>query len=198
MGATALLIVIAYLLGSVSCAVVIARLGGLSDPRTIGSGNPGATNMLRAHGQRAGIVTLLGDIAKGLLPVLIARYLDATPATIAAVGLAAFLGHLFPVFFNFRGGKGVATFIGVVLGWDWRFAAVFAVTWLLVAGLTRYSSLAALLATGVIPLFALSLDVAPAWLAALLVMVGLIFFRHRNNIEKLRNGTESRIGHRAG
>lgn len=190
------LVALAYLLGSLSSAVLVCRALGQPDPRLSGSGNPGATNVLRQVGKGAAAATLAGDLLKGLLPVALARLAEAPDPVVAATGLAAFLGHLYPVFFQFRGGKGVATFIGVLLGTLWPVAAVFAACWLLVAALFRYSSLAALSAS-VASLPAAWWLAAPApVLLALGVMVLLLLWRHQDNIRRLLAGTESRIGRR--
>ena len=187
-------LVAAYLLGSLSAAILVCRICGFGDPRTVGSGNPGATNVLRAFGKAAAAATLAGDVAKGFVPVLIAKFVGAAPLVVAGVGVAAFLGHLFPVFFGFRGGKGVATLIGVLFGIDWRLGGAFIGTWLAVAAITRYSSLSALVASLLAPAAALWLGQPPAVALALLGMTALVFWRHESNIRKLVAGTESRIG----
>ncbi|HEY5789789.1 MAG TPA: glycerol-3-phosphate 1-O-acyltransferase PlsY, partial [Gammaproteobacteria bacterium] len=146
-----LMVLVAYLLGSLSSAVIVCRLAGLPDPRSGGSGNPGATNVLRLGGKRLAAVTLLGDLLKGLLPVLAARLLGVEPALLGVIALAAFLGHLYPLFFGFRGGKGVATALGVLLGLDWVVGLATLLTWLAVALLSRYSSLSSLVATALAP-----------------------------------------------
>ncbi len=148
-----ILVLVAYLLGSLSSAIIVCRLAGLPDPRSDGSGNPGATNVLRLGGKKPAIVTLAGDMLKGLLPVLLGHALGLAPVLLALVGLAAFLGHLYPVFFRFQGGKGVATALGVLLGLDWVVGLATVATWLAVAFLTRYSSLSALIATGLAPVW---------------------------------------------
>jgi len=188
-----ILIVAAYLMGSLSTALVAARLMGLADPRSQGSGNPGATNMLRIGGRKAGVVTLLGDMLKGLVPVVVARLAGLEPQALALVALAAFLGHLYPVFFGFRGGKGVATALGVLLGLCWPVGVATIGTWLAVAGLTRISSLAALTAALGAPFYFLWLRPEPAFVTAAAVMAVLLYWRHRSNIRKLLAGTEGRI-----
>lgn len=188
------LVPIAYLMGSLSTAIIVSKLTGLPDPREQGSKNPGATNVLRLGGKKAAAVTLLGDAAKGLIPVLIARYLDAPADIIAAVGLGAFLGHLYPVFFGFKGGKGVATALGVLTGFSgWLGLAVLA-TWVLMAFLFRYSSLAALTAASLAPVYVWFLLHAPVLAGAALAMALLLISRHRGNIERLLKGEESKIG----
>jgi glycerol-3-phosphate acyltransferase PlsY len=189
-----LLVAAAYLLGSVSSAIIVCRLLGLPDPRGEGSGNPGATNVLRIGGKKAAAVTLIGDMLKGLLPVLAAKLLGAGMAVQAAVALAAFLGHLYPVFFGFRGGKGVATALGVLLGLHWPVGLLTIATWLLIARVFRISSLAALLSLLVTPVYVWWLIPEPALIIALLVMLILLFWRHRSNIRNLLAGRESRIG----
>lgn len=188
------LILGAYLLGSLATAVIVCRLMGLADPRSLGSGNPGATNVMRTGSKKAAIITLIGDMLKGLVPLLIAHALDATQATLAGVALAAFLGHLYPVFFAFKGGKGVATAFGVLLGLDWRIGLLCAATWLLCAALTRYSSLSALITTLAAPAFTFWIT-GSYWLtAATLIMAALVYWRHRSNIRNLLTGKETRIG----
>ena len=191
------LLVAAYCLGSVATAVVVCKVLGIADPRAVGSGNPGATNVLRHGGRAAATVTLLGDAGKGIVPVLVAQALDYGPPVTTLVGLAAFLGHLFPVFYRFQGGKGVATFIGVNLALAPWLGVVFLVTWLVVAAATRYSSLAALVATAATPLAAFLLDAPPAALVIYGVMAALIYWRHQRNIGALIAGTEKRIGEKA-
>ncbi len=188
------LVVVAYLLGSVSTAILVSKAQGLPDPRQEGSGNPGATNVLRLGGKKAAAITLLGDAMKGWIPVMLAGVLGFEPLLIGLVGLAAFLGHLFPVFFGFKGGKGVATALGVMSGFSWMLGLSVLATWIAVAALTRYSSLAALVAAALAPVYVgfisghLELIVVAGLLAALL------FWRHRANIERLLKGEESRIG----
>jgi glycerol-3-phosphate acyltransferase PlsY len=193
----------AYLIGSLSFAVIVSRVMGLKDPRTFGSKNPGATNVLRSGNKAAAIVTLLLDALKGLLPVLAVRLwgkpFGLEDGTIAMVGLAAFLGHLWPVFFRFKGGKGVATFIGVVFGIHWGLGIATGLTWLIIAFFFRYSSLASLVAGAFAPAYYLLGD-RIAWYAeasialALAAMAMLLAYRHRENISRLLKGTESRLG----
>ncbi|MFD0667040.1 glycerol-3-phosphate 1-O-acyltransferase PlsY [Ramlibacter sp. MAHUQ-53] len=193
----------AYLLGSLAFAVIVSRLMGLSDPRTFGSGNPGATNVLRSGSKAAALVTLLLDACKGLVPVLLVRAyggpLGLGEGTVAMVALAAFLGHLYPVFFRFRGGKGVATFIGAVFGIHPLLGLATGATWLIIAYFFRYSSLASLVSAVFAPAYFLLGD-RIAWQAeapvvmALAVMAMLLAWRHRENIARLVAGTESRLG----
>jgi glycerol-3-phosphate acyltransferase PlsY len=187
-----LFVLAAYLLGSLSSAIILCRLMGLPDPRTEGSGNPGATNVLRLGGRKVAALTLLGDTLKGLLPVVAAQALGAAPTVVGLVGLAAFLGHLYPVFFRFQGGKGVATAFGVLIGAAWPVALAVLATWLAMAFLFRISSLSALTAATLAPLYTVFL--APPLLPMILVMCVLLIWRHRSNIRKLVAGEEKRIG----
>jgi glycerol-3-phosphate acyltransferase PlsY len=196
-------VVAAYLLGSLAFAVIVSRVMGLSDPRTFGSKNPGATNVLRSGSKAAAIITLLLDAMKGLVPVLLVRLYGEGyglgAGTLALVALAAFLGHLYPVFFRFQGGKGVATFIGVVFGVHWLLGIATGLTWLIIAFFFRYSSLASLVSAVFAPAFYLLGDRiqwyadAPV-AAALFVMALLLAWRHRANIQRLVAGKESRLG----
>lgn len=199
----ALATVAAYLLGSLSFAVIVSHLMGLNDPRTYGSKNPGATNVLRSGSKKAAVVTLLLDAAKGWLPVALVQWygkpygLEA--GTVALVGLGAFLGHLYPVFFRFEGGKGVATALGVLMGVHWALGLATLLTWILIAFFFRYSSLAALVASVFAPLYYVFGD-GLAWYmdGALLFSVSLmsllLIYRHAENIGRLARGTESRLG----
>jgi len=189
--------VLAYLLGSISSAVIVSKLFQLEDPRKVGSGNPGATNVLRSGGKLAAALTLLGDVLKGVLPVLLAKYAGVSNGVLALVAIAAFMGHLFPVFFGFKGGKGVATAIGVYAALAWPLLAVFAAAWALTAGITKYSSLSALVASGVtgIASFAVFNQAHELQLiGAVFWIVAFTFQRHRENIVRLKNGSESKIG----
>jgi glycerol-3-phosphate acyltransferase PlsY len=186
--------VFAYLLGSISSAVVVARLMRLQDPRTVGSGNPGATNVLRYGGKRAAIFTLVGDVLKGVLAVVIARMVVHDEFIVAAAMGAVFLGHLYPVFFGFKGGKGVATALGAYLGFDPLLGGLLAGTWLLVALITRYSSLSALVAAALSPLLLWWRHPQLSVVAVGVAMALLLFWRHRENIRRLFSGTETRIG----
>ncbi len=187
-------ILVAYLLGSLSSAIITCRLMGLPDPRSGGSGNPGATNVLRLGGKKAAAITLAGDMLKGLLPVLAVRALGADITIQSAVAVAAFLGHLYPVFFGFRGGKGVATVLGVLLGLHWPVGLMTIGSWLIIAKGFRISSLAALIAILLTPLYLLWLKPEPSLLAAVIFMGTLLFWRHRSNIRNLLHGEEGRIG----
>ena len=199
----ALAVLAAYLLGSLSFAVIVSRAMGLKDPRTFGSKNPGATNVLRSGSKAAAIVTLLLDAVKGWLPVMLVRWFGKPygleDGTIALVGLAAFVGHLWPVFFRFQGGKGVATFIGVVFGIDLVLGLATGATWLIIAFFLRYSSVASLVSALFAPVYYLFGD-RIQWYAekpvllALFVMALLLAVRHRENINRLLQGNESRLG----
>jgi len=188
------LILIAYLVGSISSAILVCRLMGLPDPRTEGSGNPGATNVLRVGGKKAAAITLIGDMLKGLVPVLAANVLNVAPLTLALTGMAAFLGHLYPVFFGFRGGKGVATMLGVLFGFHGLVGASTAGTWLLIAKGFKISSLAALIATLLAPLYVwLIIGPSPELIITTAVMTLILFWRHRSNIQRLLKGEEGLI-----
>ena len=186
-------VLLAYLLGSVSSAVVIARILGLPDPREVGSRNPGATNILRYGGKTAAILTLAGDILKGVVAVLIARALTADSVIVMLTGFAVFLGHLFPVYFGFRGGKGVATALGVWLAINPWIGLALIATWVLVALLFRYSSLSALMASLAAPLYVAWLSPGMPYLVTMIVMSVILIIRHHDNIRNLIAGTEGRI-----
>ncbi len=193
----------AYLVGSLSFAVIVSRVMGLSDPRSYGSKNPGATNVLRSGSKKAAVVTLLLDAAKGWLPVVLVQWYGERyglqAGTVALVALGAFLGHLYPVFFRFQGGKGVATAAGVLLGLHWALGLATLVTWILIAVFFRYSSLAALVAAVFAPVYYIFGD-GLAWrmdgevLFAVSLMSLLLIYRHAENIGRLVRGTESRLG----
>lgn len=194
----AVAVLLAYLAGSLSFAVLVSRLMGLADPRTYGSGNPGATNVLRSGSRAAAVITLALDALKGYLPVLLALLLaprlGLSALSVALVGLAAFLGHLWPLFFGFKGGKGVATAAGVLLALNPVLGAATLGSWVLIAAFFRYSSLAAIVAALFAPFFQLLVWGAEPVLAGLLPMCLLLLWRHGPNIRKLLAGTESRIG----
>ncbi len=187
-----------YLAGSIPFAVVVSRFMALPDPRTYGSGNIGATNVLRSGNRVAAALTLAGDFAKGLLAVLVARHLDLPELEVAVVGLAAFLGHLFPVWLGFKGGKGVATAAGVLIALDWRLGVPVLGLWLAVAVATRYSSLASIAAALAAPALAWHLFGMGPTFGAVVAMAILLVARHHANIAKLARGEESRIGARKG
>ena len=192
---TIVFVIAAYLLGSISFAVVTSKVFGIADPRTYGSGNPGATNVLRSGKKAAAALTLLGDAAKGWLAVFLAmHFFPSEILLIVLVVLAVFLGHVFPVFLKFNGGKGVATALGVLLALSvWMGLAVLA-TWLLVALVSRYSSLAALVAANAAPIFAMLLGLRPELVLATAIMSMLLIWRHKSNILNLMTGKESKIG----
>ena len=195
--AAALFVLIAYLIGSISFAVVVSWAFGLPDPHTYGSGNPGATNVLRTGKRGAAVLTLIGDAAKGAFAVWLSQQLaprfGVGEAALAAVALAVFLGHLFPLYFRFRGGKGVATAAGILLAIDWRIALTLLAVWVLVALVSRYSSLAAIVAAALSPVAAIHFLGWGPMTGAVLVIAVLLVWRHRGNIERLLAGNESRI-----
>ena len=195
--------VVAYLIGSLSFAVIVSSLMGLNDPRSYGSGNPGATNVLRSGSKKAAVLTLLLDALKGLIPVLLVKYIGPDyglhDGTLALVAMAAFLGHLFPVFFKFKGGKGVATALGVLLGISGWLGLLVLLTWLAVAVISRYSSLSALIASVMAPIYYVLLggslwDYDQSLLLAVIAMSALLLWRHAENINRLLKGQESKIG----
>lgn len=193
----ALVILGAYLIGSVSFAVVVSRAMRLPDPHSYGSGNPGATNVLRTGNKLAAILTLLGDAAKGYVAVVVARVLigvEIDSWVLPAVAAAAFIGHLFPVFHGFKGGKGVATALGILLAIDWVLGLTTLSTWLIVAVFLRYSSLAALVSAVFAPIYFIFLFGVQPMAIAIAVMSTLLIWRHKANIQKLLRGEEGRIG----
>ena len=195
-------VVVAYLIGSLSFAVIVSRLMGLNDPRSYGSGNPGATNVLRSGNKTAAVLTLLLDALKGAVPVLLVGQFGApfglTEGTIAAVGLAAFVGHLWPVFFGFKGGKGVATAAGVLLALNpWLGLATLA-TWVIIAAFFRYSSLASIVSALFAPFYQLLIWGGGPIALSVAMMSLLLLWRHAANIEKLLKGTESKLGQQSG
>lgn len=188
----------AYLIGSLSFAVIVSKFYGLDDPRSYGSGNPGATNVLRSGRKKAAALTLLGDALKGLVAMLLARWLQSyfglADEVVAAVAVAVLAGHMWPLFFGFKGGKGVATALGVLLALSWPVALICAAVWLIMAFGLKISSLAALTATVISPLAAMFLVQQPSWQAAIAVIAALVLLRHRSNIQNLLSGKESKIG----
>ncbi len=195
--------VLGYLLGSIPFGLVLTRLAGTEDIRTIGSGNIGATNVLRTGNKPLAALTLLGDMLKGTLAVMLAGLLFGAQATLVSginaamiAGFAAFLGHLFPVWLKFKGGKGVATYIGVTLGLLWPAAVIFCVVWAAVAASTRYSSVAALSASLLVPAFVWSQGFVVLGVM-LFVMTALLWYMHRGNIQRLIDGSEGRIGEKS-
>lgn len=179
-------------MGSVSSAIIVCRLSGLPDPRSEGSKNPGATNVLRLGGKKLAALTLLGDVLKGLIAVKIAFWIDPSPAIVAPVILAVFLGHLYPIFFNFEGGKGVATAFGAILGLSWTAGFLLLFVWVAVAYFSRYSSLASIIAALLAPFLVwYSLDIYYA--VPVFIMSLILLWRHQANIDRLRNGIESKL-----
>ena len=199
----ALATVAAYLVGSLSFAVIVSRLMGLNDPRSYGSKNPGATNVLRSGSKAAAVITLLLDALKGWLPVVLVRWFGKPygleEGTLALVGLAAFLGHLYPVFFRFQGGKGVATALGVLIGVHEILGLAVCASWLIIAFFSRYSSLASLVAAVFAPAYYV-MGAGVAWylekpvLLVLVIIAAFLFWRHSQNISRLLKGTESKLG----
>lgn len=187
-------ILLAYLLGSISFGIVISKLFGLPDPRTVGSGNPGATNVLRSGKKLAALLTLLGDAAKGWLAVFIAQQWGFDADMVCLVALAVFIGHLYPVYYGFKGGKGVATALGVLLAFSGWLGLAVLLTWALVFAIWRYSSLAALVAASMAPLYAWYLLPSESYVWTALVLALLLIWRHRGNISKLLAGTEAGFG----
>jgi glycerol-3-phosphate acyltransferase PlsY len=195
--ASVVFVLLGYLIGSISFAVVVSWLFGLPDPHTYGSGNPGATNVLRTGRKAAAVLTLLGDAAKGAVAIVLARAFAPEwglgEPTLACVALAAFLGHLYPLYFRFEGGKGVATAAGLLLAIDWRLGLSVLAAWVVVALVTRYSSLAAIVAAALAPLASVYFLGWGTMSAAVLAMAVLLVWRHRANIARLASGGESRI-----
>lgn len=189
-----LYLILGYLIGSLPFAVIVSKAFGLADPRSFGSGNPGATNVLRTGNKAAAVLTLMGDAVKGWIAMAVAATVGADGTVVAFTGLAAFLGHLFPVFLKFKGGKGVATAIGVLIGLDGMVALGAALTWLAAAVVTRYSSLAAIVAACVAPTLALSRHGIGAVSVVVGLMCLLLIVRHKANILRLIEGTETQIG----
>ena len=194
---TIALIIFAYLLGSVSSAILLSKIMGFKDPRSEGSKNPGATNVLRIGGKKAAAITLLGDSLKGLLPMLVAHLLQVDELTFALTAMAAFLGHLYPVFFGFHGGKGVATALGVQLGLHWMIGGGVALVWLFMAKVLNISSLAALVSMALAPVLVWLVWPAPELLLMQVAMTLILIWRHRSNIRKLLSGEEGRIARKS-
>ena len=192
------IVLVAYLVGSIASAILVCRAMGLPDPRREGSGNPGATNVLRIGGKGPAALALAGDVLKGVLPVLLAAGATSSPAVAALSALATFLGHLYPLYFRFRGGKGMATALGAIAALSWPVACIMCAIWLVVAAATRYSSLASMTAAIGAPVAALWFASDPANVGILAVIAAFLLWRHRQNIRRLVHGTESRIGQRTG
>jgi len=185
--------VFAYLLGSISSAIITCKLMGLQDPRTTGSRNPGATNVLRLGGKKAAIITLFGDMLKGLVPVLIAAQYGVDNLTLALVGFLAFLGHIFPLYYGFKGGKGVATYFGVILGINWQVGMIALLIWLIVALLLKISSLSAMVSMFLTPFVLWNFTHSIELTTAVIVMSMIAFWRHTSNILALVSGKEEKI-----
>jgi glycerol-3-phosphate acyltransferase PlsY len=185
--------VLGYLCGSLASAVIVCRVMKLPDPRKGGSGNPGATNVLRLGGKKAAALTLTGDVLKGLVPVLLAQLISGSPTILASTAVAAIVGHMYPVFFQFKGGKGVATTFGAVAALVYPVALFMGAVWVLTAMATRYASLASMAGAVAAPLFALVFIQQWAYVVALAIIAALLVYRHRENIQRLRAGTESEI-----
>ncbi len=199
--ASALMVLAGYLVGSLSFAVIVSRAVGLADPRSYGSGNPGATNVLRSGNKAAAVATLALDVLKGYVPVIVAVLLAERfgwgSATIALTGLAAFVGHLWPLFFKFKGGKGVATAAGVLFGFNPVLGLATAASWALIAAFFRYSSLASLVAAVFAAFYQLLIWGGDVFFVVIIAMCALLVWRHQGNINKLLAGTESKIGQKA-
>lgn len=184
------LITLAYLFGSISTAIIVCKIMSLPDPRSQGSGNPGATNVLRVGGKKPAAITLAGDMLKGLIPVVIAQLFNISDLALVLVGLAAFLGHLYPVFFGFKGGKGVATMLGVLFGFHWAVGLATAATWLFVAKVLKISSLSALVATLLAPVYVWLIVPSQPLIITTAIITIILYWRHRSNIKRLLSGEE--------
>ena len=187
------LVVFAYLIGSLSAAIITCKLMGLPDPRSEGSRNPGATNVLRYGGKKAAAITLFGDILKGVVPVVVTRIAGADESVLAATAMAAFLGHLYPIFFGFHGGKGVATALGVLLAISWPVALAVSATWLIMAKVFKISSLAALTAAILAPLYTWLIEPGNIYFSLSIAISLMLLWRHRSNIQRLLAGSEGKI-----
>ncbi len=185
---------LAYLIGSFSTAIITCKIMGIEDPRKTGSQNPGATNVLRHGGKKAAIITLFGDMLKGLIPVLIVIQLQIEPPGIALVGLFALLGHIFPVYYGFKGGKGVATYYGVILGMNWLVGLIALAIWSGMAAIVKISSLSALVSIFFTPFILWHFSQSVELTSAVAVMSILVFWRHKQNIKSLLQGSENKIG----
>ena len=183
-----------YLVGSVSTAIITCKLMGLEDPRSVGSNNPGATNVLRHGGKKAAIITLIGDMLKGLVPVIAVTMIEPAAGAIALTGLGAFLGHVFPVYYGFKGGKGVATYYGVLLGFSWMAGIAALLVWLLTAFVSKLSSLSALVSALSAPFILWYSSHSPELTVMLGLMTALLFWRHRSNVRNIIDGKEHKIG----
>jgi glycerol-3-phosphate acyltransferase PlsY len=189
--------IFAYLLGSISSAIIVSKLFKVTDPRKIGSGNPGTTNILRYAGKTAAALTLIGDVTKGIIPIALGYKLDFTTGTLSVIGLCSLLGHIYPIFYHYKGGKGIATFIGILAALNWLLACCFVLTWSTTAFFTRYSSLSALVAITVTPIFAFMIEVPTSMLIVLICCSLIIFIHHKKNLVNLMKGDEKKIGQKA-
>jgi acyl phosphate:glycerol-3-phosphate acyltransferase len=185
---------LAYLIGSISTAIITCKIMGIEDPRKTGSHNPGATNVLRHGGKKAAVITLLGDMLKGLVPVLLIIQFQSDTLTVAFVGLFALLGHIFPIYYGFKGGKGVATYYGVILGINWLVGIIALAIWLIIAKLLKISSLSALVSVFITPFMLWMFTHSMELTVAVTVMSILVFWRHKKNIQSLLQGSEAKIG----
>lgn len=185
------LLICAYILGSLSSAIILSKLMGFPDPRSDGSKNPGATNVLRIAGKKAAFLTLVGDSLKGLIPILVARWLSTDELVIALTGLCAFLGHCYPLFFRFKGGKGVATSIAVTVGFNWIIGSVVIAIWLLFAKVFKISSLAAIVAFSALPILIFWTGSTYSVTAVFCLISAVLIWRHKSNIQRLLSGTEA-------
>ena len=185
------LLIFAYLLGSLSSAILLSKLMGFTDPRIDGSNNPGATNVLRIAGKKAAFFTLLGDCLKGLIPVLIALWIVGDHLIVALIGFSAFLGHCFPLYFNFKGGKGVATAMAVSVGFNWMVGIIIITSWLVFARVFRISSLAAIISFAALPFLIYWQEASLAVAGVFSLMSGILIWRHKSNIQRLLQGKES-------
>jgi len=187
------LIILAYLMGSINSAIIVCKLMGLPSPLSVGSGNPGATNVLRLGNKKAAAITMIGDVLKGIIPVIIGHLLHASSLSLSLIAMAAVIGHIFPIFFKFKGGKGVATTLGVILALNIYLGLAVLATWLVMAIVFRYSSLSSLMACAWCPLYAyFIIGYSSVW--PLLVIAIIVIIRHQANIKRLWTGTESKIG----
>lgn len=183
-----------YLIGSISTAIITCKLMGLEDPRSVGSNNPGATNVLRHGGKKAAIITLIGDMLKGLVPVILVTIMEPAATAIALTGLGAFLGHVYPVYYGFKGGKGVATYYGALLGFSWITGIAALLIWLLTALVSRLSSLSALMSALCAPFILWRVSGSAELTATLGLMTALLYWRHRSNVRNIIAGREHKIG----
>jgi glycerol-3-phosphate acyltransferase PlsY len=190
---TSIFIVFAYLLGSLNFAIILCKATGVPDPRQEGSKNPGATNVLRLGGKKLAAFVILGDIFKGVVPVLLAKVCGIENTALSVVALAAVLGHIYPVFFKFEGGKGIATMLGAILALSFSVGLVLVITWVLIASLSRFSSLASIISAILLPLYLLFFS-EPYYVLPMLILSAIILIRHRNNIQRLIKGTEPKLG----